>query len=434
MTLSHIPADSGHFSMQIVSLYSTPADMSAFIQEISALIDNISISIPPKSPSLDLNDRVEQLHTLHLDHIARRNFEALTDPKTTTKKCEYSPPIVDFPIDQKAIETKALDFILLNADFPLHTYITAKAAKNFLMYPTASKSHEIARKVFNGEDPATLLSSEDKLGDGSFATVYKSHVCSQECACKVLLPEYANEEALRKECELLLTLQRHPNLPEVLLVDPKTSTIYLQLAQKGSLRHLIESDQLSIREFNDIVLQIAKVLVYIHGKGLVHRDIKADNILITDENVVLIADFGTVIKKEDVKAKDPQGTIYYLPPENLSFKSTPENCQKIDVWSFGMLLWQRFKKEGYVTPFIFPHLPHITQGQCPEETFAFIYGINTRKCILKLEESLDPTKCEKHDPDGSIRTIMKRCLTIDQDQRPDMATVLQQLSISEAES
>jgi serine/threonine protein kinase len=96
-----------------------------------------------------------------------------------------------------------------------------------------------------------------------------------------------------------------------------------------------------------IGLQLCEAMVYLHSHGIVHRDLKPTNVLITDEGVVKLIDFGLAccgdlarIPRKNIVA----GTPVYLPPEVLREEAGAVTF-KVDVYSFGMLMWEMASKE-----------------------------------------------------------------------------------------
>ena len=329
------------------------------------------------------------------------------------------------PLEHQSIEEKVKTLIVLSS------YENSTRACDFLRY-TCSKSNEIALAILNGENP---LSDETvSLGQGGCGTVRRQIALNKPYAAKTLnAPDGTSPvESLRRE-HRVATLQ-HPNIIQIDFVDESKDTLYLELAEHGSLKSHLNANStspLSQQDFTRIVYEISSGLAYIHDQGFVHDDIKADNILLTENNIAKISDFGTTVTVEEFDPDITEGTAFYLPIDYLRGDSTPENCQKIDVWSFGLLLWQQLKDPKYLTPF--------TALDNPTGTFAHQFDFIATMCNPvtgfkgfeegHLESLLNPAQCAQYDPSGALVALMKRCLAYNPDDRPPMSEIKKILSL-----
>ena len=93
---------------------------------------------------------------------------------------------------------------------------------------------------------------------------------------------------------------------------------------------------LKIEVLQSITKQLADGLAYLHSKGMAHRDMKPDNILINEDLQVKIIDFGFAMRGDEVEVK-VAGTPQYMCPELIQGKSF--NPFKADVWAFGIMLY-----------------------------------------------------------------------------------------------
>jgi serine/threonine protein kinase len=187
-----------------------------------------------------------------------------------------------------------------------------------------------------------LLSS---IGKGAFAEVHRARCRSkgQDVALKVV-----NKQAFRKGANLgalkeLQALQelQHPNVLGLHAVFIHADKVHLVLTLcHCDLTALIKERSVTLSEAHVkcIVMQLLDALVFCHRRGLMHRDIKPDNILLTREGALKLSDFGHATREREpgVAAYHEVVTLWYRSPE-LLFQS-PEHGPPVDMWSVGCVL------------------------------------------------------------------------------------------------
>ncbi|MDO8549327.1 MAG: protein kinase [Ignavibacteria bacterium] len=187
----------------------------------------------------------------------------------------------------------------------------------------------------------------EKLGEGGMGVVYKAEdtKLKREVAIK-FLPKYisANEEERKRfeiEAQAAAALN-HPNISTIHSIEDSDSEVFIvmEYIDGPELKKKIESEKLSIKETLDIIEQIAKGLLTAHQKGIIHRDIKSSNIMITNSGQVKIMDFGlakvkgtTLITKIGLTI----GTAAYMSPEQARSESIDH---RTDIWSMGVILYE----------------------------------------------------------------------------------------------
>lgn len=195
------------------------------------------------------------------------------------------------------------------------------------------------------------------LGDGSYSVVVAArHRPSQQIvALKELsrrrLRELNLEKQLQWEINVHRTL-RHPNVVRMLsyYVTPQTVVLVLEMCPRGTLLQKLRSmpaGRFDERRAARYVRQAARALVYLHGHGIAHRDLKLENILLDARGVARLGDFGwsRVVappagegaqgRGDDAGRLTVCGTLDYLSPEML--RGMPHTF-KTDVWSLGVVL------------------------------------------------------------------------------------------------
>ena len=146
------------------------------------------------------------------------------------------------------------------------------------------------------------------------------------------------------------------DLPATRIHGPKTQLmILMELMGRGSLQNLLEKEanQLSLRRKLSMARQIASAMRRIHQHGMIHRDIRPDNILITDDYVAKIGDMG-IARVLDPNGQQTQiGCLQFMPPEFFQHSSDGFiKCdEKLDIFTFGLTLNQLFTEIIHDTKF-----------------------------------------------------------------------------------
>ncbi|RDY28676.1 Stk1 family PASTA domain-containing Ser/Thr kinase [Romboutsia weinsteinii] len=188
-----------------------------------------------------------------------------------------------------------------------------------------------------------------KIGDGGMAFVYeaKDKLLSRTVALKVLRPEFVDDDEFlgkfKREAEAVASLS-HPNIVNVYDVgeDGKVHYIVMEFVDGQNLKEIIK-DEGTLDEYTalDITKQIAMALSAAHKKGIIHRDIKPHNILISKEGrVVKVADFGiakAVSNSTMTNIGSIIGSVHYFSPEQAKGKYVTNNA---DLYSLGIVLYE----------------------------------------------------------------------------------------------
>ena len=140
----------------------------------------------------------------------------------------------------------------------------------------------------------------ENIGQGGMGTVYKAkcHVLNRFVAVKILKEELSDDEEFvsrfKREATSIAKLS-HPNIVNVhdVCSENGVNFIVMEYVDGKTLKQIIkESGRITSKKTLDIVFQIAKALQCAHTNGIIHRDIKPDNIMITKDEMVKVMDFG----------------------------------------------------------------------------------------------------------------------------------------------
>ena len=222
------------------------------------------------------------------------------------------------------------------------------------------------------------------LGEGGMGDVYLAEHISikRNVAIKVLKPELIKNEEIRlrfkNEASMLAHLQ-HPNI--VGLIDYVESEdglfLIMEYVDGKGLDEILKSQEtlIDIRLAESIMKQILEAFQYAHKNGIVHRDVKPSNILITADNQIKVLDFGIAkivgdSKHNLTKTGTQIGTVFYMSPEQVKGK---ELDLRSDIYSIGVTFYE------------------LLSGVCPYRgmtTEYEIYDSIVREPLLSLVETL----------------------------------------------
>src|SRR4051794_35900049 len=205
-----------------------------------------------------------------------------------------------------------------------------------------------------GELIADRYELEELVGTGGMSSVFRAHdrLLDRRVALKILHPHYADDEdyveRFRREARAVARLS-HPNIVTVIDrgEDEGRQYIVFEFIDGESLKELVDrSGPLPARRVVEIALQIADALAFAHQQGLVHRDVKPQNVLLNQDGDAKATDFG-IARSLDVEHGVTQtgtvlGTSNYLSPEQARGQAvTPAT----DVYSLGVVLYEMLTGE-----------------------------------------------------------------------------------------
>ncbi|CAH8597326.1 unnamed protein product [Schistosoma haematobium] len=274
---------------------------------------------------------------------------------------------------------------------------------------------ESAKKSFSttierNVNPTDIWEIISELGDGAFGKVYKTHKRNTDLFAALKRVDFESEDELEDfmlEIDILTNF-KHKNiltLHEVYIYESKL-WIYLELCGGGALDSIMETLEKPLTEpqIRFVSREVLQGLEFLHEKLIIHRDMKAGNILLTLNNEVKLADFGVSAKLTDEKQKRSTfiGTPYWMAPEVINcetFKDAPYNW-KADIWSFGITLIELAQKRP----------PH--------------NATNPTRVLLRILKSDPPTLSRPQLWSSKFKAFLERTLQKDPNQRPECRDLL----------
>ncbi|XP_004679276.1 PREDICTED: serine/threonine-protein kinase 10 [Condylura cristata] len=269
-------------------------------------------------------------------------------------------------------------------------------------------------------DPNEVWEIVGELGDGAFGKVYKAKNKETGALAAAKVIETKSEEELEDyivEIEILATCD-HPYIVKLLgayYFDAKL-WIIIEFCPGGAVDAImLELDRgLTEPQIQVVCRQMLEALHFLHSKKIIHRDLKAGNVLMTLEGDIRLADFGVSAKNLKTLQKRDSfiGTPYWMAPEVVmceTMKDTPYDY-KADIWSLGITMIEMAQIEP----------PH--------------HELNPMRVLLKIAKSDPPTLLSPSKWSPQFRDFLKTALDKNPETRPSAAQLLEHPFVSSVTS
>lgn len=186
------------------------------------------------------------------------------------------------------------------------------------------------------------------LGEGGMANVYLAYdtILNRDVAVKVLRGDLANDEKFVRRFQreaLSASSLSHPNIVEMYDVGEDDGQYYIvmEYVDGKTLKQLLKKrGHLTVTEVVDIMLQLTDGIAHAHDSYIIHRDIKPQNVMILENGLVKITDFGIAMALNSTQltqTNSVMGSVHYIPPEQANGKGV---TIRSDIYSMGILMYE----------------------------------------------------------------------------------------------
>lgn len=251
-----------------------------------------------------------------------------------------------------------------------------------------------------------------KFASGNHTRLYHGEYKDQEVAVKLLRLDCCEDATIAAKLERqfmqevhCLSQLHHPSIVKFMAASmkPPVCCLIMEYVPGGSLRaflHRNESGSLSMKTILSMALDVAMGMAYLHSQGVVHRDLKSENLVLTEDLHVKLTDFGVGCQEAecDLRSADT-GTYRWMAPEMISHQ---HYSKKVDVYSFGIILWELVTGE---VPF---------HDMTPVQVAYAVVNKNARPSI--------PEDCP-----SALRQLMEHCWNANPERRPNFYQIVQTL-------
>ncbi|KAJ2485858.1 kinase that interacts with cdc31p [Coemansia sp. RSA 2320] len=250
---------------------------------------------------------------------------------------------------------------------------------------------------------ARRFEKEELVGRGAYGVVYRGRDTATGRVVAIKVLNLDNEEDfsdMQREINLLSQLHS-PHIAQYYgsFVESSRMWIVMEYASGGSIHKLMQAGPVEEKYTSSIMYGVLLALEYLHTSGIMHRDIKAANILVTDEGIVQLCDFGVARQVMQASAKSYSfvGTPYWMAPEVIQKGQVYDF--KADIWSLGITAYE------------------IATGVPP-------YAEEDPKRALFLIPRKGPKRLSPEQASKEMRDFVDRCLEVDFTKRPSAHELL----------
>ncbi|KAF8022645.1 hypothetical protein BT93_F0227 [Corymbia citriodora subsp. variegata] len=256
------------------------------------------------------------------------------------------------------------------------------------------------------EIDVNVLSFEKIIASGSHSELYKGTFLSQDVAIKVLVTEHLNKAMQQEFAQEVYIMRkiRHRNIVQFIGACTRSPRLCIvtEYMSGGSLFDFLhkQNDVLKLSTVLRLAIDISKGMNYLHKNNIIHRDLKTANLLMEENEVVKITDFGVArVQTQSGVMTAETGTYRWMAPEVIEHRPYDH---KVDVFSFGVVLWE------------------LLTAKLPYEDLTPLQA-----AIGVLHKGLRPTIPEHTHPD--LEKLLNKCWEREPSLRPEFSEIVETL-------
>jgi len=251
-----------------------------------------------------------------------------------------------------------------------------------------------------------LLKFGKQVASGTYGDLYKGTYGNQEVAIKILKADQINSDTRKEFAQEVFILRkvRHKNVVQFIGACTKSPSLCIvtEFMSGGSVYDYLHKRKGSFKlpSLLRVAIDISKGMDYLHQNNIIHRDLKAANLLMDEHEVVKVADFGVArVKAQSGVMTAETGTYRWMAPEVIEHKSYDH---KADIFSFGIVMWE------------------LLTGKIPYD-----YLTPLQAAVGVVQQGLRPTIPKNAHP--KLAELLQKCWQQDPTSRPDFPVITETL-------
>ncbi|CAI0407910.1 unnamed protein product [Linum tenue] len=299
------------------------------------------------------------------------------------------------------------------------------------------------------------LKFDNMVASGAYGDLYKGTYCSQEVAIKVLKAERVNTDMQKEFAQEVYIMRsaivssspvlwacrkvRHKNVVQFIgaCTKPPSLCIVTEFMSGGSVYDYLHKHKgvFKLPSLLKVAIDISKGMNYLHQNNIIHRDLKAANLLMDENEVVKVADFGVArVKTQSGVMTAETGTYRWMAPEVIEHKPYDH---KADVFSFAIVLWElltgKVNPQSPTVSFRFGFSDRLPSNVATNPAFPFFlvsqlpyeYLTPLQAAVGVVQKGLRPTIPKHSNP--KLAELLERCWQQDPARRPDFSEIIENL-------